>query len=415
MQAAANRDLTAALARTAPRSCSVRYLLAKGSEAPEFTSPVLSVDHLPLRANVLPLVWQSGATARPLDGEFVHATTPMIPLRSRGDDDGSQTSVMIPHSVAWDAPELLPGNQARLFRSFTKRAVRLADVILTPSHATASVIQEHYGADLPVQVLQLAAPREFLRQEDGSERRAALGLPPRYAVTTANPGEHGRLEWVLDAMRRDPELPPLVIIDGLDPLPADQAAARNQAAKGAAARAASARAAAARAEVQAGATAEASDGAGQSHLDPTTGAVEPGLPADPSLHASEQGDDYGITAELRDRVVIARPRELADVGAILSGAGLLLCPQSYAGTGYTVLGALASSVPVLHAGHPATAELAFDGGLAAPTAAEFEAEYRRLFTEPGALARLTVLARDRSRGFSWNAAAWQLWETHANL
>ncbi len=364
VQASAARDLARAVAETAPRSCSARFLLARGSEDPGFTSPLIRTEHLPLRANLLPLMWQSGTTARPLDGEFVHALTPMVPLRSRGEDDGSQTSVTIGHSIAWDAPALLGSSQARLYRAFVRRAVKLADVLLTPTHATANVLQRHYGADLPVQVFQLAPPSEFRRPGDAAERRAALGLPDHYALTTAMPNEHGRLSWILDALRADPSLPTVVVLDGADP---GQLAGNS---------------------------------AKDSHKNASEG---------PSTV------EAAVPPELQGRVVVARPRDLIDIGAVLSGASLLLQPQNYTGTGYTVLGALDSAVPVLHAGHPATEELVLDAGISAGTAEAFAAEFSRLFRDPGSLSHLTVLACDRSRGFSWHGAAWQLWETHANL
>ncbi|MBL3687826.1 mannosyltransferase [Leucobacter zeae] len=357
IHSAAARDLAAAVAATAPRSCSARFLLAKGSDEPEFTSPVLRTERLPMRAGMLPIVWQSGATARPLDGEFVHALTPMVPLRARGDDDGSQTSVMIPHSIAWEAAPLLGNAQARLFRAFTRRAVRLADVVLAPTHATARVLQHHYGEDLPVQVMPLAPPAEFTKPAQAAERRAALGLPERYVVTTATPGPHGRLEWVFDALRADPSLPSVVVVDGLDPV----APAREQ-------------------------------------RDPKSDAAESPIPAD-----------------LQHRVHLFQPQELADVGTVLSGASLLLQPQSFSGTGYLVLGALSASVPVLHAGHEATTEVALDGGITAESAEAFAAEFGRLMRDDAALSRLAVLALDRSKGFGWHPVAWQLWETHANM
>lgn len=355
IQAAAARDLTKAVAATAPRSCSARFLVGRGSPAPEFESPLIRIERLPMRASLLPLVWQSGTTARPLDGEFVHALTPMMPLRSRGEDDGSQTSVTIPHSIAWEAPAVLGGSQARLFRAFTRRAVKLADVILTPTHATARVLQQQYGEHLPVQVIQLAPPAEFRSAPDSAERRAALGLPERYAVTTAMNGEHGRLEWLFDAMRFNASLPPLVVLEGFDP----------------------------------------------------------GVPTRDRDTSDARGTQ--VPDELADRVVAVRARELADIGAVLSGASLLVQPQSFAGTGYALLGAMCEAVPVLHADHPATAELVLDAGVSADNPGSFAAEYTRLFRDTDALAQLSVLARDRSRGFSWYGAAWQLWETHANL
>lgn len=351
--AAAARDLARAIADTAPRSCSARFLVARGSSVPEFKSPLIRTEQLPMRAGMLPFAWQSGATARPLDGEFVHALTPLVPLRSRGDDDGSQTSVTITHSLAWDAPALLGNSQARLYRSFVRRAVKLADVILTPTHATARVLQEHYGSDLPIQVLQLAPPSEFLGSVDAADRRDVLQLPPQYALTTATPDELGRLDWIFDAMLADQALPPLVVLEG----------------------------------------------------------------ADPGLSARAASDSLPLTFPdaLRGRVFPVRPRELADVGAIVSAALVLLQPQAFAGSGYLTLAALSGAVPVLHAEQAATAELVLDAGISVASAEAFTAEFRRLFTEPGTLSTLSVLACDRARGYSWNGAAWQLWETHANL
>ncbi|MBL3679786.1 mannosyltransferase [Leucobacter chromiireducens] len=354
-QAAAARDLAIAIAETAPRSCSARYLASRGLEAPEFTSPLIRTEHLPLRAGVLPFAWQTSATARPLDGEFVHSLTPLVPLRSRGDDDGSQTSVTITHGVPWEAPALVGNSQARLYRAFVRRAVKLADVILTPTHATARILQEHYGEDLPVQVIQLAPPREYLAGGDAAERRAALGVPAEYMLTTAAPGEHGRLEWIFDAMRADAGLPPLVVLEGIDP------------------------------------TAPSRDKAGA------------------ELRA------ITIPEDLAGRVHVVRAAELSDVGAVVSGASVLAQPQTFAGTGYLTLAALRASVPLLHSGHAATEELVLDAGTIAQDAADFGDRMRSLFSDSGTLSRLSVLAGDRSRGFTWNGAAWQLWETHANL
>lgn len=355
VQAAATRELTIAIAETAPRSCSARYLVSRGLESPEFDSPLIRTEQMPLRAGVLPFAWQSSATARPLDGEFVHSLTPLVPLRSRGDDDGTQTSVTVTHAVPWEAPALLGNTQARLYRNFARRAVRLADVILTPTHATARVLQENFGEDLPVQVIQLAPPREFLAAADSVARREALQLPAEYALTTASAGEYGRLEWIYDAMRSDAGLPPLVVLERMDPA----VVARER-----------------------------------SGTDPRA---------------------FTIPEDLAGRVFPVRAAELADVGAVVSGASVLLLPQTFAGTGYLTLAALRASVPVLHAGHASTEELVLDAGVSADTAEDFADRFRSLVNEPGGLSRLAVLAGDRSRGFSWHGAAWQLWETHANL
>lgn len=355
---AAAKDLAEALAETAPRSCSARFLSARGSVSPEFTSPRISVEHLPMGANALPILWQSSTTARPLDGEMTHAITPMIPLRSRTEDDGTQTTVSVPNALAWEAPDLLTPAQGRLTRSFVKRAARHADVIIATSHAGASLLQEHYGYDLPVQVLQPVAPSVFRAGPDSAARRERLGLPERYVVTTANLDDFGRLQWVLDAYGSDPSLPHLVAITGLDPV---------------------------------------------QHVKGTP----------------QPGDILGnLPAGARDRITVVPAEDLADVGAIISGAAMLLQPQSFAGTGYTVVAALMSGVPVLHAGVAAYEEHILDAGHAEPEAQGFITALSRLFIASSGdgsseLERLTVYAADRGRSFSWRAVAWQLWETHA--
>lgn len=366
VQAAAARALADALAETAPRGCSVRVLVARDSEAPVFDSPRIAVEQVPMPLGSLPFLWQATATARPLDGEMTHAVSPMMPLRSRR-EDGSQATITVPHGLAWESPELLTATQARLTRSFVKRAVKHADVIVTGSHATAALLQQHYGDDLAVRVITPAAPTPFLAGDDAAARREALELPEQYLVTTANDDAYGRLEWAFEALRTDPSLPHLVVITGLDPAP------QTKASRGA-----------------------ASAGAG-------------------SPEPAER-----IPEELRGRVAVVPSTDLSDVGAVLSGARMLVQPQSFAASGYAVIAALTAEVPVLHAGVDATAELAFDGGLGEPERLGFVSALSRLFIASvgdgtSELEQLAVHASDRGRAFSWSSAAWQLWEAHASI
>lgn len=203
---AAARDLTQAIADTAPRSCSARYVLAKDSEDPGFTSPLIRTVSVPASKKLLPILWQAGVAARPLDGEFVHAMTPLVPLRARTSVEDSQSTVLVPHDISWAHPELLGNSQARLYRSLVRRAVRYADVVLTPTHAAAKALHAQYGDDVPVQVLPLAPPTVLQEPEDAAERREQLGLPESYLVTTALDDGLGRLEWVLAALRENPGL-----------------------------------------------------------------------------------------------------------------------------------------------------------------------------------------------------------------
>lgn len=342
-QASASRSLAEALAETAPRGCSSRLLVARDAKPPTFVSARASVESLPMNTGSLPLLWRSGATARPLDGEFVHSNTPMVPLRSRTEDDGSQTSVYIPHTLAWSAPELMGASQAKSYRSFAKRAARLADVLLAPTHVVASELSDLLGAD--VQVLPLAAPVEYLESQDSARTRAELNLPERYVATTALHGENGRLGWLLDAMERDRTLPNLVILNlGIEPL-------------------------------------------------------------------------APVSESLQSRVSIVQVEDLREVGAVISGAQLLVLPQRVLGAGFEVLGALAAHVPVLHGDCDGAAELALDASICAESEEEFFSALTRLTSPAGAdeLARLRIFAEDHKRSFSWNITAWQLWELHANM
>lgn len=376
LHAAAAHDLTAALADTAPRGCSARFLVARDSEAPTFVSPRIAVESLPLRANSLPVVWQSGAAARPLDGEMSHSVTAMMPLRTRAEDDGTQSTVTVPNVLMWQAPELMHPAHLRLMRSFVKRAAKQADVIITGTHAMAELLQEQFSFALPVQVITPSAPAPLLAGADAAERRARLGLPDRYLVTTAHDDDYGRLRWVFDAYEADTALPDLVIITGLDPA----------------------------AFVKRRGGADAGESAG--------------------------GTAAAIPPALAGRVHLVASTDLHDAGAALSGATLLLQPQAFSPTGYTVIAALMSRVPVLHAGDRAVAELALDAGITAADRDEFVAAVSRLVASartapdlptgdvtsaPGELELLTVHAGDRGRTFSWNSTAWQLWETHAAI
>lgn len=381
-------ELARAVAAVAPRGCSARILISADRPAPAFASARAVAERLPLKAAMLPVLWRAGVTARPLDGELVHAQTPLVALRSRGEDDGSQSSVLVPHALGWLAPESMGQQLARQYRAFVKRAVKHADVVVTPTHATAAALQERYGHDIAVQVLPLAAPPGYLAPPDADERRARLGVPDRYVVTTAFPGEIGRLEWVLGALENDPSLPPLVVIAGSVPL---------------------------QQEPDSDAESEESGETAATTSTPATPATTPSPETAGPASDETVAFEAAVPVALRARVHIVRPAELADVGAVLSGAELLALPQSLMGTGYEILGALAAGVPVLHSECAVSAELALDAGVAAESAAGFAAALARLCGDDEERERLGVLAEDRSRGFNWTSTAMALWELHANI
>ena len=125
-----------------------------------------------------------------------------------------------------------------------------------------------------------------------------------------------------------------------------------------------------------------------------------------------------VRDSLASRVGVVQVLDLAQVGAVLSGARLLALPQNSLGAGYEVLGALDAHVPVLHGECDAAAELALDAAIRAGSKEEFASMLALLLTsEQGEqqLSRLRIFAEDRKRSFGWLSTAWQLWELHANM
>lgn len=351
---AAARDLARALAEMAPRTCAERVLIARDSEEIEVTNPRMRVERIGLRAARLPLAWQAGTTARPLDGELVHSITPLAPLRRRNADDGSQTTVLVPHLLPWLVPETGWWSTSRTYRTYVRRAARLADVVLVPSYAVADQIHEHVGAVAEVVVSPLAAPSEIVLGAANASLREYIGLPEHYLVTFAAPGALGRREWITQALRENPWLPPVVCIEGFDPLAP-------------------------------GTTVE--------------GSAPPG----------------SITTDLEGRLISLHTESLGEVGSILAGASMLLQPQVAIGSGYLTLSALALGIPVLHSGDAVSRELVLDAGEAAETSEQFSSTLSLLSQDPNRLEQLGVLAADRGRGMTWQGVAWQIWETHASI
>lgn len=374
--AAAARLLTEAVAETAPRGFGARLIIARDSTPPVLNSPKARVEIVPANGNVLPRIWRNGFSARPLDGEFVHSVTPLVPLRAHRDADGSQSSVMVPHTLAWDAPELMGQREAKRYMAFVGRAMKFANVVLAPTHSTARRLTDLY--EVEVNVLPLAALHQYAavagtdastRTEVDSEpapnsespiatqnenQPGELQLPESYIVTTAHGGEQDRLDWVFNAMLADSTLPHLVVIR---------------------------------------------------------------FRHTPAGSATPEYSGITVPEQLTHRVTEIEAKYAEVLGQVLEGAELLAMPHTIIGTGYEVLGAIESRVPVVHAGCEAVAELALDAGVLADTKSEFAATLSRLTSGTGTAERerLRLFADDLAPTRSWDLTARQLWELHATL
>jgi hypothetical protein len=521
LNAAATRALSAALGQVAPKGCSLRVIVSKrtaskktdsrnhsdqGTNLMHFDNPRIAVETLSMPARALPIMWQNGAAARPLDGAMMHATTPLAPLRSRLGDDGTQTTVTIPHMLPWTAPHRYTNAQARTLKSFTRRAVKHADVVVTPNYATAELLIEHFGTGLNVQVHSQAPLPEYVAGDDRDERASQLGLPEEYVVTTADLSDTGRLHWLADLVQDHPEFPKLVVIGKLgktdalhdgtssaenrddskgaadlseapDPEPADElvdplatttfqgatseqivtaddyvsddgtleidetAEASSEDASShetstdetSSHEASTAEASTDEANTsedensekeagseEAGANDAAADeaGASESAAAKTSQSVNPSKPARTKTQQSAQSTADAVdqlAARSNGRVQVIHPRELADVGAIIAGAKLMVLPQKVIGVGYEAYGAIANGVPVLHADLQEIEEITLDAGRTFDSPETLETQLTDILSDETVLNRLSVLADDRANFFSWDSTAWAIWELHANL
>jgi glycosyltransferase involved in cell wall biosynthesis len=105
-----------------------------------------------------------------------------------------------------------------------------------------------------------------------------------------------------------------------------------------------------------------------------------------------------------------------DRGAVFGGALAFIAPAQRSALPWRVLDALALGVPVIAATSPVHAEVIVDGGLLVDPSADAIAE--ALSTALGSTAsveRLSVLAADRGRAFSWRESADRVWQLHADL
>lgn len=116
-----------------------------------------------------------------------------------------------------------------------------------------------------------------------------------------------------------------------------------------------------------------------------------------------------------ERVIVPTGLDRGDRAALLAPAALVIAPSVQPTFPWRVLEALAVGAPIVAAASPAHDEVVLDGAVLAGDAAELTDAAVSVAGDPGATARLRVLAQDRARAFSWRGAAERIWQLHADL
>jgi glycosyltransferase involved in cell wall biosynthesis len=122
----------------------------------------------------------------------------------------------------------------------------------------------------------------------------------------------------------------------------------------------------------------------------------------------------GVAAE-RVRALGALDR--GDRAASIEAAAVFLAPCARTAWPWRVVEAMALGTPVVAIDSDVHREVVLDGGLVVPEAQLEDAVVDALSdgSLTGDAGRLRVLARDRSRAFSWAGAAERVWQVHADL
>jgi glycosyltransferase involved in cell wall biosynthesis len=116
-----------------------------------------------------------------------------------------------------------------------------------------------------------------------------------------------------------------------------------------------------------------------------------------------------------------------DLAVVLDRAALFVFPSLVEGFGLPIVEAFKFGLPVIHSDDPALVEVAAGASLVVPRPTGTESADDQGYTERLAAAigrvlddaelrsRLSVLAADRARAFSWRDSAERVWQLHADL
>ncbi len=350
-----SRELTAALAATAPAGWTVGSVVARHADPAAAVIPGVEGPHvLPLPRQALVAAWDCGIPmwGGPLwpGGDTVLAPTPLAPPGPRR---GCDLVVTVHDTVPWTHPDGLTRRGIGWHRRMIGRAARRADALVVPTAAVAQDLPRHVPCQAPVHVVGEGVTAAVTRlPEQAAAIAARLRLPPRYVLAVGTLEPRKGIGTLLAALAT-PHAPDLPLVLAGQP--------------------------------------------GWGRLDPAAMARQSGL--DPArVH---------ILGRITD----------PELAVVLHKAAVLAAPSLAEGFGLPVLEAMAAGVPVVHSDAPALIEVTGGAGVTVQRndAGALAAALGAVLSDPGRTQAMIAAGRRRAAQFSWEHTARGVWSVHVEL